>query len=180
MYLKTFLNNGSYLLDSMWPGTNKAGSCLLAACFKLLLLHGFLLFEYMRNSLDGFCQHFLQQILLRALQLTIRSSVRIDYKLNCASYKVYECNLVFVGLCTQDEDITISWWWLPLIRVSSAKCGIGCNSKLFLCIICNPIRLQPVDPWVVWNNTGKMTHNLSVRTISTYSLSVGFSIETRW
>ena len=66
-------------------------------------------FEYMRNSLDGFCQHFLQQILLGALQLTIRSSVRIDYKLNCASYKVYECNLVFVGLCTQDEDIAISW-----------------------------------------------------------------------
>jgi len=45
MYLKTFLNNGSYLLDSMWPGTNKAGSCLLGACFKLLLLHGFMLFR---------------------------------------------------------------------------------------------------------------------------------------
>ena len=35
--------------------------------------------------------------------------VLINYKLNCASYKVYECNLVFVGLCTQDEDIAISW-----------------------------------------------------------------------
>ena len=40
-----FLNNGSYLLDSMWPGTNKAGSCLLGACYKLLLLHGFMLFR---------------------------------------------------------------------------------------------------------------------------------------
>ena len=111
MYLKTFLNNRSYPPRQHVTRDRpcKAGSCLLGACFKLLLLHGFMLFEYMRNSLDGFCQHFLQQIEVRALQLTKRSSVRIDYKLNCASYKVYECNLVFVGLCTQDEDIAISW-----------------------------------------------------------------------
>ena len=42
--LKFFYNNRSCLLDCMWPGTNKAGSCLLGACFKLLLLCGFILF----------------------------------------------------------------------------------------------------------------------------------------
>jgi len=115
MVLEDFSNNGSYPPRQHVTRDRpcKAGSCLLGACFKLLLLHGFMLFEYMRNSLDGFCQHFLQQIEVRALQLTKRSSERTDYKLNCASYKVYECNLVFVGLCTQDEDIAISWWMFP-------------------------------------------------------------------
>ena len=31
---------------------------LLGACFKLPLLHGFRLFLYIRNSLEGFCQYY--------------------------------------------------------------------------------------------------------------------------
>ena len=47
----------------MWPGTNIAGSCFLGACFKLLLLRGFML------AWDGFMRLFLSQLLLQAKNL---------------------------------------------------------------------------------------------------------------
>ena len=50
------------LLDSMWPGTDpvKWVHVCWGPALSFFYCTDLCYFEYMRNSLDGFCQHFLQ------------------------------------------------------------------------------------------------------------------------